>query len=328
MILVVAMHVYQLLYVQWFDIGAVTNAWDALVSATQPFRMPLFFLISGYLATRAVTRPWSDVARPRVWSILYLYGVWLAIYIVVRTLRVGVEGEAVPWGDYALEFLWPASSLWYLYALVLYFVVVKLTRFAPWWTVVGVGAVISIVGTTLFEDGTVQYVLRCFVFFALGARLPHLLDVVTSKATWRRFVIAFVLYGLAAAVTLWVGKQTPGLITVAGVVGIVAMLWFSKLIAAGAVSRPLRYIGRNTLAIFVLHPILISLAFTALLVTPGIAEALRSSVIVVAVMPAFLIAGVTALSLGIEALCKRIGLGFLFKLPGGAKTATVVSDSR
>lgn len=314
-LLVVAMHVHQLLYAQWFEAGKVTAAWDALVSATQPFRMPLFFLISGYLATRAVKRPWRDVARPRVWSILYLYVLWLVVFVAVRVLRAQVEGTHVPWSRYASEFLWPQSTLWYLYALVLYFVVVKVTLRVPLAVVLAVGALASVAATTFLGDSTLQYVLRCFVFFMLGARVPQLLDAVIARSSWGRLMLAGLAYAGAAAFTLWAGKNTVGLVTVTGVVGIIAMLWLSKLIAPSRVASPLRYIGRNTLAIFVLHPILISLCFVGLLLAPALANWVRSEVPIVAVLPVMLLAAITAASLVLESLLKSAGLGFLFRLP-------------
>src|SRR3712207_8675988 len=48
------------------------SVWHEVTEALRPVRMPLFFAISGFFASRAVHRPWRD-ARARVMGGDYLY---------------------------------------------------------------------------------------------------------------------------------------------------------------------------------------------------------------------------------------------------------------
>lgn len=43
-----------------------THFWGLLSTWLLPVRMPLFFLVSGVLATNALQRPWRRILRPRI----------------------------------------------------------------------------------------------------------------------------------------------------------------------------------------------------------------------------------------------------------------------
>jgi uncharacterized membrane protein YcfT len=103
-----------------------------------PFRMPVFFFISGFLVTRYTDQvPWRGCINKRVWNIawvLVLWGViqWLLISHINQWIP-GVEHNpasnaayAETLGQFAFSMLTAGTSLWYLYALVVYFIGCKL----------------------------------------------------------------------------------------------------------------------------------------------------------------------------------------------------------
>lgn len=120
MVLVVLLHL-SLMYENEVNTGSPALWWD-VSSAFAPLRMPLFFFISGFLATRAVTRPLSQT-RARTLGIYSVYVIWTFLFLArlfVPQARNG--GDAPSGGDLLLSLVLP-TSYWYLWALPVFFLV-------------------------------------------------------------------------------------------------------------------------------------------------------------------------------------------------------------
>ncbi|MEK8228051.1 acyltransferase [Oerskovia sp. M15] len=108
----------------------LNEAWRQLNNQLIPVRMPLFFLVSGMLATRAVARPWRAVRRPRVADILWPFVLWSLVY----GAATGAAYATDPGGWAGAAFVnWAAIPLggtayWYLSALVVFFCTAWLGR--------------------------------------------------------------------------------------------------------------------------------------------------------------------------------------------------------
>lgn len=321
MILVVAMHAYELHYSRWFEHGPLSGFWDVLVSAAQPIRMPLFFLISGYLCARSMKRSWKSVLHKRVVSIAYLYYVWLCIYAVASLGESVVQGTHFSLANYIQQIIWPDSSLWYLYGLVIYFCLARVTFKVPLWIVLPLAAALSVAGTSFF-GGTAEYITRSFLFFILGCRLSPLILGIVSRARWPRIVAILGLYSVACLLTLQLGPETLGLLTLASVTGVYLALQFSSLIGPLNASKPFRFVGRNTLAIFVLHPVLlkgINLLFAKVDAVP---TWIGSHHLLAASYPLLITSILLIMSLLVENLLRRAGGRFLFEMPRILKSRT------
>lgn len=314
-VLVVLLHLFLLHYIYFFYGSEGSEAVSAVVDFSAPLRMPLFFLVSGYLAARAVQRPWAVDARARLWTPAYLVGLWLVLNLLIDLGRErwGSGGLVDPLPFLAGNLVWPQTVLWYLYALVLFYLVTRLTRRAPASVVVGVGVLLSVIGTTWFE-GLGESLLRCFVFYALAARAPELVDWIVARSRIGPLLAAAMSY--TALTLLYVLTSIDfGIYLVAGVAGVVFAIQLAVRVGGHRMAAPLRYLGRHTLAIFLVHPFVFIAANDVFVQNPELAEGIRDRPWLVVAYPWVLLAVTLALCVGVEALAKRVGLGFLFALP-------------
>lgn len=112
---------------------------DLFQSLPCPLSYAGFFFISGYLIRRYIDSvPWGNCLDKRIWNIFWvlaLWGVvqWLALSALNQWLapeRDLSNASNAAYADSTGEFLHgmitASTSLWYLYALIVYFVVCKI----------------------------------------------------------------------------------------------------------------------------------------------------------------------------------------------------------
>ncbi len=156
--------------------------WHDVTYALKPVRMPLFFVVSGFFASRAVARPWPDAVR-RIRGGYYLYVVWLAVMAVVYALEPDIPANRVTSpADFVGELLWAASSLWFLYALVAYYLVARLVRGLNPFAVVAAASLLSMsVFLLSIEENNRAAVLSHLVYYLVGALLPQAVRWVAER---------------------------------------------------------------------------------------------------------------------------------------------------
>lgn len=313
-ILVVAMHIYEVHYTAWLSEAPASKAWDLVVSVAQPIRMPLFFLISGYLCATSICRPWTDVVRKRVVSIAYLYYLWLGIYAITSLAEASARGTLFSPESFLRQVFWPSTSLWYLYGLVLYFLIARITRRVPLWILLLTATLISVAGTS-FLEGTTQYISRSLVFFIIGCRWPEVVRRFTTKARWSTTILTGIAYAAVCALALWAGQKTLGVLMASSLVGIYMALQISTLLAHRRIGQPIQFLGRNTLAIFVLHPIILKALNLLFEKNPIIQEWILGSPLVAVSYPLVVTTGVVFLCLLIEKTSRLCHGNFLFQMP-------------
>jgi uncharacterized membrane protein YcfT len=315
-LLVVLHHVILKDYI--FLVGAafdpIEDVWHDVTYGLKPVRMPLFFVVSGFFAASAVGRPWRSSWR-RIASGYYLYVVWLTVFIGVYTLdREIPANRVVSVADFFGELLWAASSMWFLYALAVYFVVAKLLRRLPAAAVVAAAAALSMSVSGLgIEENNRFSVLVHLVYFLAGAYYPQ---------AWRR-VAAFRPTGVA-----WVGLVL-GYLAVAGVVLYSGLPWSLTAFGASLVGIPLgillavrcsgtrvgtglAWVGQRTLRVYVLH-LIVLVALVQLPLALGERGVLGLAAAVG--YPLAMSALVVAACFAVHQVLVRLGCRWLFELP-------------
>ncbi|MFC7400955.1 acyltransferase family protein [Citricoccus sp. GCM10030269] len=288
----------------------------AISEDLQVLRMPLFFAASGIFAGSVVRRPWG-----RLWSSRLSLLVWT--FLLWSLLRFGyfllMPMEARPQETDPMRLLMslvePTSGLWFLHALVVFFVATKLiTRWVPGrWQLLG-AAVLSIVflmlpSFSLSWSGMGRY----YVFFLAGL---HGKDVILRIVGRQRLAPGLVLFGGCAGLTLLVfvlGLEDVGVVSF--LVRILAVatgfVGAGLLVRMPVVSPALQYLGRNTLPIYLAHVILVAFVGTVLTTLfPGLAAELGTVVALVVAAAAVIV------SLVLERVVRGTPLEVAYQPPG------------
>ena len=298
------------------SLAGVVAGWGAVTSALKPVRMPLFFVLSGFVASRAVHRPWAQVRR-RALSPYYLYVVWLlllgAVFSVERLLPMNRTQDL---GELAQDLVWASTGVWFLYALAVYFVLAKLLAGLPAGWVLAGAAVLSASSSAFgIEQWNRFSVLFHFTYFALGALAPRLVRRLAERPAgpWGGVPALTTAY-VALTLLLWrLDLPTSAHLLVASVVGVPLGLRVAVLLArSGPPARLLGWVGRRTLPIYVLHTVVLA----SLLHLPPLLDLEQGSVVRGVLHPLVLSAVAVLVSLGAHWLLLRLGATWLFALPG------------
>jgi uncharacterized membrane protein YcfT len=257
----------------------------AVVAFARPFRMPDFFLISGLFLARVIDRDWRDYLDRKVIHFAYFYVLWVTIQFAFKApMFAHQEGWRGVGLDYLESFIEPFGTLWFIYLLPIFFVVVKLTRGVPWLLIWLIGAALEIghieTGWTVIDEFANRFVYfyTGYIFaphvFALAARVQREPPAaLTGLCVWALFNAAVVIAGFASR---------PFISLVLGLIGAGAVVVVAALIAKTDAVRPLRYCGQNSIVIYLAFFLPMAATRTALLKTGIITDLGTVSVLVTA----------------------------------------------
>lgn len=236
-----------------------------------PFRMPVFFFISGLLIQRYINElPWQRCIEKRVWNIIWvlaLWGVlqWQALSHINLWLapdrRLSASANAAyadGISDFIQTMLTANTSLWYLYALVVYFMLCKFTRRNKT-LMLALFALLSIAINVLPTPWWgMNSVARNLVYYALGswygAQLLDYLKAFNIRRDWLPFSLLTLI-----AVALWFCR-TPFFLSLVSIFTILKLFYAVARRYPPAENNLLNIIGSNTIAIYTTHRILVEIA--------------------------------------------------------------------
>jgi uncharacterized membrane protein YcfT len=224
-----------------------------LVAFAKPFRMPDFFLISGLFLARVIDRDWRTYLDRKVVHFAYFYLLWVTIQFAFKAPGLAAEHGALGVVKlYAEAFIEPFGTLWFIYLLPIFFVVTKLTRGVPVIVIWLIGAALEIAhvqtGWTVVDEFASRFVYfytgyvcatRIFQIAAAVEKRPAIAAL--GLVAWAVFNGAYVFGGLD-------GK--PFISLTLGLIGAAAVVSVSALMAKSDLFAPLRYLGKNSIVIY------------------------------------------------------------------------------
>lgn len=258
--------------------GPASAFWTSFNETFLPMRMPLFFVAAGLLAHDAMSRPWRAVLHPRIVTLIWPYLLWSLAFAAVAGFAYRPDSPA----DFALQRLvstpLAASPYWFLAILVLFFVAARTLR--PWAPVVLAGSLALAVAAPFLEPLILETVPGALAHTAVRVSRYAFWYLLGCYATERVHRLARIdpvslfLGGSAAFAGLtWVasradvGAELRFVLSGAGLAGAVG---FSVLVARSERVRSIsRYVAARTLAIYLIHPMIICLILLTAVLAGG-----------------------------------------------------------
>ncbi len=288
----------------------------ALVAFARPFRMPDFFLISGLFVANVIDRDWRTYLDRKVLHFAYFYALWVTIQFAFKapgfSTEVGAANVALL---YAQSFIEPFGTLWFIYLLPIFFVVVKLLRNTPPLAIWAVAAALEMshlnTGWTVPDEFAARFVYF-YTGYLMAKHVITFADLV-GKHKW------FALIGLETWAVINSGLVYSGLATLPvfslllGYVGALAVITIAVLISRVEAFDPVRYCGENSIVIYLAFFLPMGI-MRMLLIKTGMISSVGMMALIVTLAGIF---GALALWWAV----RETRLSFLFKRPEAFKLA-------
>lgn len=234
--------------------AADATGWMTYVVAfAKPFRMPDFFMISGLFLARVIDRDWRTYLDKKVVHFAYFYVLWLTIQFVFKAPAiVDAEGTAGAVREFAISFIEPFGTIWFIYLLPIFFVLVKATKSVPWWIIWIAGAALE---AAHIETGWIiidEFAAR-FVYFYSGYVFAPQIFRLAAAVIEKSWVAAagLVAWALVEGVAVFSGiSEMPGISLALGLAGAAAVVSFAAILSKADWMAALRYCGRNSIVIY------------------------------------------------------------------------------
>jgi uncharacterized membrane protein YcfT len=246
------------LFLAEFDLAGSTGRLRSVLSFLP---MPIFFFIAGLTMRRMLTWSFADLWRRRLQALVYLYVLWsvirVAFYVVVPHLR-GTESSPTDLRTIALLPIWPTSSYWFIWAMVLFTLAAWLLRKVPPSITIPAAALVALAATTSggLDLNNVGWdrVMQNFVFFVTAIFIPHATYRFAARIRpWQAVAFMLIYAALAVATALLHLSRVPGVVLAVSIIGVAMTIALaeklSKVRALGFVNT----LGAHSFQIYLLH---------------------------------------------------------------------------
>lgn len=236
------------------EAAAGKESWmHALVAFAKPFRMPDFFLISGLFLARVIDRDWRSYLDKKVVHFFYFYVLWVTIQFVFKAPGFLAQGGVTNvLQQYALAYLEPFGTLWFIYILPVFFVVTKLLRRVPPLAIFAVAAGLEIApihtGWIMIDEFAARFVyffagywLAAHIFGFAAAVQKNVAVALAALAAWALVNGYLVFAGFG---------DLPFISLLLGFVGAAAIVAMAALLANVQWATVLRYAGENSIVVY------------------------------------------------------------------------------
>lgn len=253
--------------------GGVETEIEVVNRIIGSLRMPMFFMVSGFFAVKVFRFNLIELFTKRIWFLLVPYLLWTPAEVFLAQWKLHLNYDyPLPPREFYWETMRTAQNLyWFLWALILFTVVLWFTKFLP--PVVRYVLPFVIIAVTpwfvISEILVLPRVLAYLPLFLIGAYARDWIKKFADQALTRlSLIISTVLVVLAIALNqIELSDQTR---PVRDVIVSLLLLPFAVTLSVGLAKVPvvgtaMMALGRNTLVAYLGHPIFLSLVFGILL---------------------------------------------------------------
>lgn len=231
-----------------------TGHLSSFIEWARPFRMPDFFLISGLFLSRRIDGNWRDYLDKKVLHFIYFYVLWMTIQFAFKGPGIyQAEGLGALVSSYALGFIEPFGTLWFIYLLAIFFMVTKAVKNLPPLLILAAAALLEMApietGSLIIDEFASRY-----VYFFSGYWLAGTI-IASANRMWSRsaLVLMAMLYIWATghSVAMLMGMSNlPVISLVLGFAGASAVIGLAVLLARSNSVNWLRHLGANSIVVY------------------------------------------------------------------------------
>jgi uncharacterized membrane protein YcfT len=230
-----------------------TGFMHVLVAFAKPFRMPDFFMISGLFLPLVIDRDWRIYLDRKVVHFAYFYVLWVTIQFGFKSPAFAAESSWAHAGFLYLEsFIEPFGTLWFIYLLPVFFVVIKLTRKFPalliWTAAALLESAHVATGWTVIDEFCAR-----FVYIYTGYVCADYVFALSDRARAKPSVALaiLVLWAVVDGGLVWLGMSEWPMISLAlGLAGACAIVTIGTLLARMRWLNFLRFCGEHSIVIY------------------------------------------------------------------------------
>lgn len=233
-------------------LGQLPLVFGALAEFAKPFRMPLFFLVAGLFAYKALYGDLRKFVDGKIVHFAYFYLLWSVIQIGLKIAVPHASAWQVTYVDLLMIPIQPFAVLWFIYSLAMFFVAMRLLRDARPVFVFFVALALYFAkietGWMLVDEFAWRFIW--FVAGVYGAKqIFELADWARDKPLHAVGLASIMLASVAAVVFSHL-VDIRGLELLMGIAGAGSAVMLVSLLASAGLGAPLAYIGRHSLYIF------------------------------------------------------------------------------
>ncbi|EJN00544.1 acyltransferase family protein [Phyllobacterium sp. YR531] len=263
-----------------------------VVAFAQPFRMPDFFLISGLFLSIVINRSWLRYVDRKVVHFAYFYVLWLTIQFLFKAPGIvgetGVSGAATA---YAVAFVQPFGTLWFIYLLPIFFIVTRLLKAANIWLILAAAAFLETLpihtGWLVIDEFCSRYVYF-YAGYAFAPAIFKLAETLRARPAVAAIILCIwavlngwlVFHPASTPFNAWIPLESytsgglggwatvPVISLIAGFAGALAIVSISSLMAAlpwKQITSPLRWLGAHSIVVYLAFFLPMAIARTVLL---------------------------------------------------------------
>jgi uncharacterized membrane protein YcfT len=287
-----------------------TGFMHAVVMFAKPFRMPDFFLISGLFLALVIDRDWRTYLDRKVVHFAYFYVLWVTIQFGFKAPAFAAEQGWAHVGFLYLEsFIEPFGTLWFIYLLPIFFVVIKLTRGLPailvWVAAALLEGMHVATGWTVIDEFCARFIY-IYSGYLFASHVFALSERARAHPAWALAGLALWAIVNGGGVALGYG-ELPIISLALGLCGACAIVTIGTLLARSHFLNFLRFCGEHSIVIYLAF-FLPMAATRTLLLKVGVIHDIGAISLIVTIV------GVVG-ALAIWRLALAAHLNFLFERP-------------
>ncbi len=244
---------------------------DWLMNANEivySFRMPLFFILSGFFVAKSISKrnSFKTFTKYKFSTILYPYFIWGIIQITIQIVLTNYTNSSRTIHDFISLFLHPRAidQLWYLYALfnvsILFFIIYSILKLNNYWMIL-----LSLILFGLSVFVTKYGLLHDSAYFLLFFVLGHLTQNLFTQEKNYRFFYSYKPLLLVTPIFFlsqyyWLNNREMNIYFFAAIalIGVLFTFMLSIILHKHKYLKILSLIGKHSLQIYLMHVLIIA----------------------------------------------------------------------